>query len=85
MRLKQHHARRLALRTIIRAAVAGRRDAGPTLAACSPIDRAIIIFSPFRAAFWAHPIREEFLTERRGCPIAVAYLAYLARKSAHGR
>jgi hypothetical protein len=27
----------------------------------------------------AHPFREEFSTKRRGCPIAVAYLAYVAR------
>src|SRR5207302_11236381 len=35
-----------------------------------------------RRAFWARPIRGEFASKGRGCPIAVAYLAYLARKSA---
>src|SRR5258708_3405236 len=37
-------------------------------------------FSPFERAFWARPLREEFPMKRRGCPIAVAYLAYVARK-----
>ena len=32
-------------------------------------------FGPARRAFWARPFREDFHTKRRGCPIAVAYLA----------
>jgi hypothetical protein len=35
-------------------------------------------FSPFEGATWARPLREEARTKWRGCPIAVAYLAYLA-------
>src|SRR5260370_32667987 len=35
----------------------------------------------FGAAFWARPYRGEFASKWRGCPIAVAYLAYLVRKS----
>ena len=38
-------------------------------------------FSPFRDAIEARPCREEFCTKGRGCPIAVAYVAYPVRKS----
>jgi hypothetical protein len=42
------------------------------------------VFPPFSfpgAALGAHPLREEFPTIQAGCPIAVAYLAYVAKKS----
>src|SRR4029077_13411620 len=58
---------------VVRAAVPGRRDAGPTLAARAPTERRVIIFLLSR---------EEARTKGRACPIAVAYLAYLVRKSA---
>src|SRR5579859_1136549 len=38
-------------------------------------------FFSFRARLLSAPITKEFLTKGRACPIAVAYLAYLARKS----
>src|SRR5579859_3636033 len=44
---------------------------------------ASLSFFSFRGrAFWARPLREKILTKKMSCPIAVAYLAYLARKSA---
>src|SRR5579859_3516324 len=42
----------------------------------------VVNFSPFRVAFRTHPLRGEFHTKLRCCPIAVAYVAYLVRKSA---
>jgi len=54
----------------------GHRTAGR-----APLNGRLSICLLSRRAFWAHPIREEARTKKRGCPTAMAYLAYLVRKS----
>jgi hypothetical protein len=59
--LKRGHRTANRARPVIRAAVAGRRDAGPTLAGCTLFEWPIFNFSPFRGAtFWRTDVGRSF-------------------------